>query len=147
LRRLAGNTRPGTKVAVEVWRKGKTRELSMTLTELEPDRVARAATDKASKPKAESTNALGLTVSDITDAQRKELRVRGGVSVDTVDGAAARAGLRAGDVILAVQDTDITDAKQFDGVIKALTKDRPARLLVRRDELTQWVIVRPAGGR
>ena len=56
------------------------------------------------------------SVADLTDAQKRELHLRGGVRVEAVDGAAARAGLREGDVILSMDNTEITDVKQFASV-------------------------------
>jgi serine protease Do len=147
LRRFAANTRPGTKVNIEVWRKGKTRELSMTLAELEPVVAAARRTEpNKAKPDA-ATNAFGIAVVDLTEEQKKTLRLRGGASVESVDGAAARAELRVGDVILGVQDTDITDAKQFSATLNALPKDRAVRMLVRRGEQSRWIIVRPTGAK
>jgi serine protease Do len=50
-------------------------------------------------------------------------------------------------VILGVQDTDITDAKQFSATLNALPKDRAVRMLVRRGEQSRWIIVRPTGAK
>ncbi len=152
LPRAVGNTRPGSKSNLEVWRKGKTRELGVVLAELQPDSVASASSsgrtpDKgAAKPDAKEAP-FGLVVKDLSAAQRAELRLRNGVSVEGVDGAAARIGIRQGDIILAVQDTDITDAKQFDALVKGLDKGKPVRMLVRRAETASWVIVRPIASR
>jgi serine protease Do len=148
LRRMAGNARPGTRVPVELWRKGKTLTVQVTLAEAEPDRSARRSERGSSAPKAEAPgNALGLAVSDLSEAQKRELRLKGGVVVETSEGAAARAGIGKGDIVLAVQDTDIADARQFEQVVRGLPKDRAVRLLVRSGEVSRWVIVRPGSGR
>jgi serine protease Do len=148
LPRAVGNTKPGTRSTVEVWRKGKSRELSVVVAELEPERVANRAERDGGKGKPDAGAApLGLVVKDLSDAQKRDLRLKGGVAVDVADGAASRAGIRQGDIILAVQDTDISDAKQFDGVVRALDKSKPVRLLVRRGDVSQWVIVRPGANR
>jgi serine protease Do len=86
---------------------------------------------------------LGITVSDITDAQKKELRVRGGVKVDAVDGAAARAGVREGDVILSIDNTEIVDGKQFAAVAGKAEKAKAVTLLVRRGDWTNYIVIRP----
>ena len=59
---------------------------------------ARRRRREPAKPPA-GVGALGLGVADLTDAQRRELKIKGGVRVESVDGAAARAGVREGDVL------------------------------------------------
>jgi serine protease Do len=58
---------------------------------------------------------------------------------------AARAGLRPGDVILRVNNTDVVDAKQFDAVVAKLEPRKMVVLLVRRGEASQFVPIRPNG--
>ncbi len=126
-----------------MFRRGSTRDLSVTVSEFEADRpVRRAQSEPGTAPVTKS--ALGLTVSELSDAQKKELRVRGGVRVDAVEGAAARAGLREGDVILSLDNTDIADAKQFASVAAKVEKARTVSVLVRRGEAVNYLVIRPA---
>jgi serine protease Do len=145
LPRIVGNTKPGQKVAVQVWRNGASREFSLTLGESEPDRVAQRnerAPQPGQAPKPQ-TNALGLVVSDLTDAKKRELKVEGGVQVDAVDGPAARAGLRNGDVILKMQNIDIGSARQLNELVGKLDGKRAVAVLVRRGETSQYIPIRP----
>jgi serine protease Do len=88
---------------------------------------------------------LGITATELTDAQKRELRVRGGVRVEAVEGPAARAGLREGDVILALGNTDITDIKQFSSVAAELEKaGKNVSALVRRGDGASWIVIRPS---
>ena len=87
---------------------------------------------------------LGLALSDITDAQKKELKIKGGVKVDAADGAAARAGLREGDVIIAIANIEITNSKEFEAALAKLDKSKAVNVLIRRGELAQYVLIRPA---
>jgi serine protease Do len=146
LPRLVGGTRPGTQVGVQVWRKGNTRDLSLTVAELEPDRNARASNrgTPGENPERAAANMLGITVSDIPEERRQQLRIRQGVLVDAADGVAARAGIRQGDVILALNNQDITSAKQFNEMVGKLDRARTHVLLVRRGDSAQYVPVRPA---
>ncbi|MCS6765905.1 MAG: PDZ domain-containing protein [Candidatus Protistobacter heckmanni] len=108
----------------------------------------KAAKAPEPRPRGEqASNAFGLAVNDLPEARQKELKIRGGVEVDNADGPAARAGIRQGDLILRVGDVDIASAKQFDPVVKALDKTKPAAFFVRRGESTQVVVVRPAAAK
>jgi serine protease Do len=144
LPRLVGNTKPGTKSTLQVFRRGSSRDLSVTVAELEPE-SARQASAPASKPEpAVAASALGMSVTDLTDERKRELDVKGGVRVEAVDGPAARAGLREGDVILSVANQEITDAKQFEQVLAKVDKSKPLSVLFRRGEFAQFTVVRPA---
>ena len=143
LPRLVGATKPGAKVGLQVFRRGATRDLTVTVVEFEPERPTRRVQGEPITPPPVAKSALGLTVSDLTEAQKKELRVKGGVRVDAVDGAAARAGLREGDVILAMDNTEIADSKQFSTVAAKAEKSKAVSVMVRRDEWANYLIIRP----
>lgn len=142
LPRLVGNTKPGARGTISVWRKGSSRDFPIVITELAADKVA---SDDTPKPKKEPqvANALGLIVSDLTDAKKKELGVDGGVLIESAEGSAGRVGLRAGDVVQRLNNTDIKDAKQFNALVAKLEPKKMAVLLVRRGESSQFVPLRP----
>jgi serine protease Do len=142
LPRIIGSIKPGSRAALQVFRRGSTRELTVTVGEFEADRpVRRAQAEPGVAPATKS--ALGLTVADLTDAQKKELRVKSGVRVESVDGPAARAGLREGDVILALDNTEIADARQFASVAGKVEKARAISVLVRRGDGVNYLVIRP----
>ena len=144
LPRMVGNTKPGTKSTVTVFRRGSTRDLSIQIAEIEPDKSALKTSDKDAKPKSSSAaQQLGLTVSDLTDAQKKELKLRGGVRVDTATEAAARAGLREGDVILAIANAEVAGVKDFEAALSKADKSKPINVLFRRGEWAQYALIRP----
>lgn len=145
LPRMVGETKPGTKATISVWRKGQTRDLPITIAEMQPDKTAKTDEKQSPAPKQRATNSLGIAVNDIPADQQKTLKVHGGVQVDQVDGPAARAGLAKGDLILRVGDTDISSAKQFDEVTAHLDPQKMIALLVRRGDNTQFVPLRPRG--
>ena len=65
LPRLVGGTKPGTKVTVQVWRRGATRDLALTVDELKPEASARAGGEPGSRPGPQApakANALGLAI-------------------------------------------------------------------------------------
>ena len=143
LPRMVGDTKPGNKATITVWRKGQTRDLPVTIAEMQPDKTAKVDEKQAPPPKQRATNSLGIAVSDIPSDQQKTLKVHGGVQVDQVAGPAARVGLQKGDLILRVGDTDISNAKQFDEVTAHLDPQKMVALLVRRGDNTQFVPLRP----
>ncbi len=144
LPRIIGSIKPGTKSVLQVFRRGNLRDLTLTVGEFEADRSARKAKSEgpAAAPPAART-ALGLTVSDLDEAQKRELGVRGGAKVDAVEGAAARAGVREGDVILSVGNTEVSDSKHFAELAGRIEKSRSVSLLIRRGEWTNFIVVRP----
>jgi serine protease Do len=79
----------------------------------------------------------------LPEAQKRELKVRGGVLVESVDGPAARAGLKEGDVILSVNNTEVVDVKQFQAVVQKADKSKPVSVLVRRGEWVNYLVIRP----
>jgi serine protease Do len=143
LPRIVGATKPGSKVAMSVWRKGTQRELQVTVTEMAVEQ--QVASRGVPTPRgAAPANALGLTVSDVPAERLKEMKIKGAVQVEAVDGPAASAGLRPGDLILSVNNVDVVNAKQFNDQVAKLDRKRNVAMLVRRGDSTQFVIVRPA---
>lgn len=145
LPRVVGGTKPGTKTTLTVFRRGVNKDLTVTVAEIEPEKPARKAeAPRADKPvTSEIGKELGLTVSELTPAQRKELGQRGGVLVVASTDAAARAGIREGDVILQLGNTLVPDVGAFESALSKADKSKPLGLLVRRGELAQILVIRP----
>jgi serine protease Do len=142
LPRTVGGTKPGTKSQITVLRRGVTKEFSITVGEFEVEKTA--AAKGADKPVAkESGQLLGLTVSDLTDAMKKELKLRGGVRVDAVAEPALRAGIREGDVIMQIANAEVSDTKVFAQLVGRLDKTKAINVLLRRGDWAQYVLIRP----
>jgi serine protease Do len=143
LPRIVGSTKPGNKSTVTVFRRGATKELSITIAEIEPEKASAKAAAKDEKPKASSAaQVFGLAVSELTEAQRKELKIKGGVRIESATEAAARAGLREGDVILALANNEVNNVKDFDAILAKFDKSKPLNVLFRRDDWTQYAVIR-----
>ena len=144
LPRMVGNVKPGTKAMVTVFRRGTSKEFSVVIAEIEAEKPARKASAPESKPPvAGPAQSLGLVVSELTDAQKKELKVKGGVKVDSAEGAASRAGLREGDVILAAANTEVITVKEFEAILAKSDKTKALNVLFRRGEWTQYALIKP----
>ena len=142
LPRVVGETKPGTTVPVQVWRKGGTRDLTVTVTDTESTQTAKKPDAPAAK--GDSANALGVSVSELSDSKKKDLNIKGGVEVTGLgDGPLARAGIRPGDVIIRVADADITGIKQFEALVKGLDPNKAVPVFIRRADSTLVVPVRP----
>ena len=85
-----------------------------------------------------------LTVSDLSAAQKKEFRMKAGVRVDAAVEAAARAGLREGDVIVAIANVEIAGVREFEAMLAKLDKKKPVSVLFRRGDWAQYAVIRPS---
>ncbi|HWM43933.1 MAG TPA: DegQ family serine endoprotease [Burkholderiales bacterium] len=144
LPRIVGSTRPGSQSALEVWRKGKTQKLSITVAELQEDRVASRDAPVA-KPKAEApANRLGIVVGELSAEQRKGLGLTYGLVVTDVR-PDSKADVRKGDVLLTMvhkgQHTELKSVDQFNKLLAGLDKSAVITLQVRRGESTAFVTI------
>src|SRR5690606_26248381 len=142
LPRIVGATKPGTRVDMDVWRKGKAVTLKVKVGEM-PAADDEATPEQSEQPKAMPVDALGLKVSELDAATRSKLDIKGGVQVVEAEEPAATAGLAAGDIIVTINDVDITGPDQYAKVVAGLSKSRAAALLVMRGEQSQWITVTP----
>lgn len=141
LPRIVGAIKPGSKATVLIWRKGAAREITVNIVETEADKVVQKADKK--RKKEQVSNPLGIYVSDLSDTQKKELPNGAGVMIEAVEGPAAAVGLRAGDIILTLNNVEIKDAKQFAVMLAKLDAKKAAVVLVRRGNISQFIPIRP----
>jgi serine protease Do len=146
LPRMVGNTKPGSRATLTVFRRGSQRDLSVQVAEIEPERPARRVSAAPAEPPRASAaaQALGLAVSELSDAQKKEMKVTGGVRVESAAEAAARAGLREGDVILAIGNTEVANVREFEAAVARVDRSKPIPVLLRRGEMASYLLIRPA---
>ncbi len=149
LPRIVGATRPGSKVAVGLWRKGAPREVEVVVAELPADdkQAARAAKPK---PQEQAANRLGLVVSELTPEQRRELRLTAGLLIEDIRGNAARTDLQRGDILLALiskgTNTELRSVEQFNRLLSPFDKGANITLLVRRGDVQTFVTIKGVNG-
>lgn len=132
---LVGRTQVDKAVPVRVLRQGKIKTLKVVIGELPGEDELRASNDK---PKVSEQNRIGVTVTDLTGVQRKKREIaKGGVLVEQASGAAARAGIRRGDVIVMLNNEDISGVEQFENLVKDLPTNRSVPVLVHRARSVQ----------
>ena len=143
LSRIVGSTKPGSKGTVTVFRRGASKDLSVVIAEVEAEKPAVKPVAREEKARASSAGqGFGLSVSDLTEAQLKELKIKGGVRVEAASDASARAGMREGDVILAVANVEVASVKDFDAVLSKFDKTKPLSVMFRRGDWVQFVVIR-----
>ena len=128
LPRLIGEGRPGSQISVEVWRDGKSRAMSVRLGDTPPEQVAGAA----AAPDALKPAKLGLVVRPLKPAEMGRLQAPGGVVVERAEGPAARAGIRPGDVLIALNSEPIDSVDRLRELVEK-SRDRIAILVQRND--------------
>jgi len=138
LPRVVAATKPGTKATLEVWRNGKRQRLEITTGELKQESRVAAAPPQQAPEKGEQAARLGITVSELTPEQRKQLGVEFGVVVERV--SRPELPLRQGDIIVAVNQERFRSVEEFQRLLQKQQGDTAA-LLVRRGEASIYVPV------
>jgi serine protease Do len=134
---IAGK-KPGTSVAIEVWRNGSTRELSVRPVEIQ-EKGQRVASNEAQQ--ADETTRLGLAVRPLTQQEKRQAETDGDLLVEDVEGPAAVAGVRPGDVILGVNGAKVKSMDELRSAAKKRT-GKVVALLIERDNAQIFVPVR-----
>jgi len=127
------DVKPGTATTLEVWRKGSTQDVKVTVGELKDKTVASA--DSGDK----GHGRLGLAVRPLTPEEQQQADVKGGLLVNDVSGPAAKAGIQPGDVILSVNGTAVKSVEQLRDLTAKAGKH--IALLVQRDDAKIFVPV------
>ena len=132
---IISRSTPGDTVKLDIWRKGSAMALSARLASA-ADKVARGEAG----PEAGDGGRLGLALRPLESAEKRQAGVAGGLLVEDVSGAAARAGVEAGDVLLAVNGAPVTSIEQVRSVVARSGKS--VALLIQRGEDKIFVPVR-----
>ena len=115
------------------------------LAEFKDDEAPKVAAKGSKKPEVKPGK-LGLAVTELSAEQKKTLKVAGGVAVEAVDGAALAAGISPGDVILRVNNVDVSSVKSFNEAVSKIDTKKPVALLVRDENGTRFVTFRTEEG-
>lgn len=141
LPRIVGNTKPGKVVSVEVVRKGSIKTLNMGVGEMpgESNETANSGNRPQLKPEV---NRLGLILKELTVQQKKKLNNKNGLLVIEAQGVAMQAGVRRGDVILGLNNTEVQSIEQFNKQLAGFSAGKTVALLVQRGEVTLYVPIK-----
>jgi serine protease Do len=137
--RIVAATHPGSKVSVQLWRKGESKEVNLTVGEMSEEK--QVAQQGAGTDTGKAVARLGLVLGELNDEQKNELQVKGGLVVEEVKNAAAHE-LQRGDVILAIGNTEINSLAQFSEALKHIPKGGKVALLVRHEDFTSYIALK-----
>lgn len=126
--------KPGSSAKLEVWRKGEPREITVTVGEMPLAKMA--ATGSGGNLEQ---GKLGVAVRSLTQSERKEAGVAGGVLVEQAGGAAAKAGIQPGDIILALNSTPVKNPGELRKMVGKAGKI--AAVLVKRNDAEIFIPV------
>lgn len=140
LPRAVGATKPGRIASVEILRKGSAKTLSIGVGEM-PSESAEVAQNSKPVPKVEA-NKIGLTLKELTPQQKRKLSGKNGLLVVDSTGVAAQAGIRRGDVILGLNNSEIQSVEQFNKQINSMAAGKTVAVLVQRAENTLYVPIK-----
>ena len=150
LPRMVGATKPGTRSIVQVWRKGTTREIAVTVGEMTDEKAASSRPARSGKAPEQQANRLGLVVNELTAEQKRDLKMSSGLLVEDVRGTTARADLRPGDIIVALiskgATTEIKTVDQFNKLLAQFEKGSNVTLLIRCGEMQTFVTIKGLNG-
>ncbi|MCG5493931.1 DegQ family serine endoprotease [Ectothiorhodospira variabilis] len=139
---MVGRFSIGETAEVDILRDGAPKSLSVKIARLpENDGQARAHTQAPVEPPSAAMEMFGMDVGPVPDDIRERLDLpEGGVLVkDVAQGAAQRAGIRSGDVLLMINSHALESPEQMSQVIEDLPAGRSARVLVQRRQGPIWM--------
>jgi serine protease Do len=142
LPRMVAETPVGEKVELVILRNHEEKVLPIVIGEM-PDSDDPEESSAAPKPDRN----LGMQLEDITPDQARQLKLDrvGGIVVRRVDrgSPAGEAGIRQGDIIVEVARKPVNNIRDFNRIISGLDKNQGILLLVRRQGVTHYVVVKP----
>ena len=140
LPKAVGNTKPGKTVVAEVFRKGSIKTLNLTVGEMPSDQSEVIASNKA--PEKAEVNRLGLVLKEAPPQQRKKMNGKKGLLVLDAQGSAAAAGIRRGDIVLALNNSEVESAEAFAKDVSTIPNGKTVALLILRNDETLYVPVK-----
>jgi serine protease Do len=150
LPRLVAATKPGTRSTIQVWRKGSTRDIAVTVGEMTDEKAASSRPARSGKQPEQQANRLGLVLNELTADQKRDLKISSGLLVEDVRGTTSRADLRPGYIIVALiskgATTEVKTVDQFNKLLAQFEKGSNVTLLIRRGEMQTFVTIKGLNG-
>lgn len=136
VQQLVAGARPGSRLALNVWRQGRAHRIVAETVEVPPDPPGVPPDLGAPRDRL-----LGLQLGELSTAERRALKTQSGIRVVDVRGSALRAGIRPLDLILAVNEFPVSSVAEFEAVLAGMPIGRAPALLVRRSDAFGYITV------
>ncbi len=134
---LVGAVKPGTKASVKIWRDGSEQDINVTVGEL-----SSGASPAAEEPQRLSIDRIGLGLKNLGADQKSAAGVDHGILIVKVRGALMQSLLAEGDIILAMNHTDITSVDQFNDLLSRIPRGQTVALLIRRGSSSIYIPIK-----
>ncbi len=149
LQRIVAETEINKEIEATVWRKGEEVKLGVTVGEMDEENTVVASTGSQSTKPSKTVDALGMTLSKLTDELRQRFEVSEkakGVVVTSVadESAAAKKGIRPGDIIVEVGQEEVSSPDQIVNKVQQVrdTNRKSVLILLQRAEDLRFVALR-----
>jgi serine protease Do len=143
LRNRVAGIKPGTKVAADVWRNGKSMNTTITIGQLPSSMPSQAAEEDSDETPAID---IGITVETLTPdlARRLKSSRTGGVVVAKVrpGGLAARAGVAPSDIIISINGKAVGDVTDFRAAMREVDLKKGTRFIIESQGMERFVFLR-----
>lgn len=146
LPRIVGSTKPGSRVSIQIWRNGSTKELMVLVDEFPSDEKISSRGSKQGKT-PDTSNRIGLALRELSSHEKKQIEVNNGLLVEDMrPGIASRSGIQPGDIILGINNQDVASVGQFNQLLNKIKEGRNIALLVKRGNTTSFITMKLNGG-
>lgn len=133
--RAVSDSAPGARVKLQLWREGANKEVTVVLGDAATDTAAQRPSAKATEPEQ-----LGMTLRELSREEQKMQKTEASIAVEAVSGIAAKSGIQAGDLIVAINSKRVSSIKQMRELLERAGKR--AAVLVQRNGNMMFIPLR-----
>ena len=142
LPRIVGATKPGSEVSIQVWRNNKKKKLTVQVEEFPSDEKIASLANK-DNDKSNASNLLGLVLREFSEGEKRKFEINNGLLVESMtQGIASSSGIRPNDIILGINNQDVTTVELFNQLLRKIKDGRNIALLIRRGSTTFFVTMK-----
>jgi serine protease Do len=128
---MVGSVTPGSRIPMQVLRNGSMQTLDVTIEPLDEGQKVSSVAPVNQMDQSR----LGVEVAEVPADMAEQMGINSGVVVSAIDpeGAAAKAGIREGDVILSLNRNEIENVRQLETLVSEAPANEAIPVLVQRE--------------